>query len=545
MILIILVRFSLAAQNLPAGFPLLEEAQRRQQLSQMDSLGNSFVLRPLLAYQNYGKLQISDTVERKAFEWKLLPVLQSIRFNSQRPYGWGDYGMIPNVGWQSYSTAGFFAKWKFISLQLSPEFHAAENRAFQGYQGNLGPFAHQQSFLLRNYGDYPERFGDQAQREFLWGQSKLALGFWAFEMGVSTQSLWWGPGQWSALTFSNNAQGFPYLTLNTRRPAKTFLGNFEGQLISGRIDESGLAPTQNQALNERYFVPFTGDWKYLNAIAVSYNPKWIPGLFVGLSRTAQIYRQNMSVNFGDLFPVFEGLTKQQFFDENNTTVDFDSDGRDQQMTAFFRWVIPKFNFEFYTEFGRRDHPLNWREFSLNPEHARAYLMGFKKLVQLGKEATFLQVRGEVLQQQESINRIIRYGPSGGITWHTHTPSRGFAQKGQALGAGIGLGSNVQIFEVARISHLNKLGVIFERLENNQAFFYRTYFAGSEHQPWVDLSMALLIDHQWNNLLISSRLKHIHARNYQWQFDPKSDPLCPVGFHMNSFHGQISLIYLMR
>lgn len=533
---------TLLAQNLPAGFPILEEARRRQQLLQMDSSENSFLLRPLLSNSDFRLTEGIDSTPTAALDWQLLPILQTTRFNTKRPYGWGGYGMIPNVGLQSYTTAGVFAKWKFISLQFSPEFHAAQNLPFQGYQENLGPLVHPQSFILWNYGDYPERFGDQSQRKFLLGQSKLALGYGAFEFGISTQSLWWGPGQWSALTFSNNAQVFPYLSLNTRKPAKTLLGNFEGQIISGRIDESGLVPTQNQTLNARYFTPFKGDWKYLNAITISYNPKWVPGLFVGITRTAQIYRQSMSINFGDLFPVFEGVTKQQFFDENNTTVDFDADGRDQQVTAFFRWVLPQSKLEFYTEYGRRDHPYNWREFALNPEHARAYLMGFKKLVRLKGTEAFLQVRAEMLQQHESVNRIIRYGPRGGITWHTHTPSRGFAQRGQALGAGIGLGANVQILEFARVKQLNKVGVQLQRLENNQAFYYRAFFAGSERQPWVDYSMALLFDHQWKNLLISSRLQQTYARNYQWQLHTNSDPFFPKGYHMNSFHGQLSLIY---
>src|SRR5690606_8227007 len=131
----------------------------------------------------------------------------------------------------------------------------------------------------------------------------------AFEMGAATENIWWGPGQFNALTFSNNAQGFPHLTLNTTKPAKTFIGNFETQLIIGQLKNSGYDPSQFPTLNAEYFKPFSGEWRYLNALMLSYNPKWIPGLFVGFTRTFQQYRGTMGDGVLDYLPVFLGVTK--------------------------------------------------------------------------------------------------------------------------------------------------------------------------------------------------------------------------------------------
>jgi hypothetical protein len=105
--------------------------------------------------------------------------------------------------------------------------------------------------------------------------------------------------------------------------------------------------------------------------------------------------------------------------------------------------------ELYFEYGRRDHAYNWREALLNPEHARAYLFGFKKLIAL-KNNEFIQLRGEILQQQESVNIIIRYPWEGGDTnWGGHgTVLHGFTHKGQMLGPGVGPSSNVQTLETA-------------------------------------------------------------------------------------------------
>jgi hypothetical protein len=236
------------------------------------------------------------------------------------------------------------------------------------------------------------------------------------------------------------------------------------------------------------------------------------------------------------------VTKEQFFEDGNS-VTFDSDGADQQISVSLRWIIPKSKFEFYGEFGRRDHALNWREFILNPEHARAYLMGFKKLISLPKDGRFFQIKGEITHQQESVNRYIRYpGLGGGLTWHTHNPSRGFAKNGQALGVGIGVGSNVQTLEMAIVQNFNKFGLIFERLENHQDFYYKSQMQFTEHRPWIDLSVGFLFDKQWNNLLLSSKFQLINGINYQWQLHPNSTPDFPKGKNLFSLHAQTSLIY---
>jgi hypothetical protein len=369
-------------QNLPANYPILEEYLRRNQLVNADSFRSSFNLRPIHLVENNIDFDFLE-LPTKSIHTQLLPILSTTQFNTNRPYGWGDFGMIPNVGLQQYLTGGIYSKWKFLSLQLQPEIVIAENSPYFGFQSDFPDPVTRARFVYWNQGDYPERFGESLYSRIWWGQSKVSANFGSFEFGASTQNIWWGPGQWNALTFSNNSEGFFHLTLNTVKPAKTFIGNFEGQLISGRIDESGFAPSQDADLNERFFRQFSGDWKYINAITLSYNPKWIPGVFLGFNRTFQVYRENMGNSFLDYFPVFSGVTKEQFFEDGNS-VTFDSDGADQQISVFFRWVIPKSKFEFYGEYGRRDHALNWREFILNPEHARAYLMGFKKLISITK-----------------------------------------------------------------------------------------------------------------------------------------------------------------
>lgn len=524
--------FSLYSQEIPVNFGTLQELNRRKQLQDSTFEDRFFRSSNNLSFDSYNS----------ELEIGLLPFYTITKSSFKRPYGANDYQLIPGVGFQQYLSTGIFSKWEFLTLQFQPEFSFSQNSAFAGFSDTFSKSIIEDKFFHWNFGDFPERFGEKSFSNIWWGQSKLTFNYHSFEIGASTQNIWWGPGQWNSLTFSNNAQGFAHLSLNTIRPAKTFLGNFETQLLIGKLNSSGLLPSQNPELNSLYAQPLSKDWRYLNALMVSYSPKWIPNLFVGFARTFQVYNENRGNSFYDWFPVFEAFQKKNFF-ENGNTVDFDGNGRDQQMVIFGRYVIPKAKAEFYFEFGRRDHAYKWREFILNPEHARAYILGLNKLFHSPFQNKLFQVRAEITQQQESINRIVRYKGAGGhFSWHMHKQAKGFTNYGQALGVGIGQGANVQTVEVSLVEDFNKIGVLFERLENNQGFYYRSFYEPSEHKPWVDLSLGFLYDKQFNNLIISSKLQVIHARNYQWQLDPASTPDFPKGKNLISMMAQVSLIY---
>lgn len=532
----------LSAQVIPTGFPIFEELVRRKQLLGQEARPYSFLLRS--GIQDIKVYGASDYLEGKVpdLEIGIFPFLSTLRGTTNRPYGCGDYGMSPNPGFQTYFSGGGFASYKGFNLVLRPELVISQNLGFDSDIASMSKFQVESRFLLWNIGDVPERYGSKTFISPWWGQSKLTYQYGSFEVGVSSQNTWWGPGQWNSLTFSNNAQGFPHVTLNTRRPAKTFLGNFEGQLLLGRLRDSGFAPSQDEGLNQRFFWQFSGDWRYLNAVTISFSPKWVEGLSMGFSRTHHVYNDTRGNTFYDWFPIFEGFQKKNFF-TNGNTVEYDANGRSQQFTIFGRWVVQKTKSEIYFEYGRRDHAFNWRDFVLSPEHARAYILGFNQLFEIPNSKNHLQIRGEMTQQQESINRNIRYtGISGGFTWHTHGIARGFVNRGQPLGVGIGTGSNVQTLELALVDGVNKKGILFERLANNQDFYYKALLQFTDRKPWIDYSLGFLWDKQFGSLLLSSKLQVIHARNYQWQLDPLSTPEFPRGRNLTSVLGQVSAVY---
>jgi len=531
------------SQELAPGMPILEDYGRKAQiiLNDSDSL-KIFGLRPDLSI----KALFANPVEssKKSYEISLLPVQFNMGYNSKRPYGYGGYGMHNGRGFEQYISTGIYGRLGFLHLQLQPEYVFAQNKSYQGFGSDYSDKVLKDRFHYWNNNDRPELLGKGNSSRLWWGQSSITAKFGGFESGISTRTIWWGPGQWNALTFSGNSESFPHLTLNSHRPLKTFLGHFEGQLIVGRLESSGMNASQNENLNEKYFLPLDEDWRYLNAVTINYQPKWVPGLFLGFIRTFQQYSAKRGKQFRDYMPIFEAFQKKEYF-QNGNSVAFDSEARDQQATLFLKFLSKKAKFDIYVEYGRRDHAFDWRDAILNPEHSRAFLMGFQKLVPLARQNTYLQIRSEILHQQESVNRYIRYEKLGGRTsWATHYQVRGFTNRGKALGSGIGTGSNSQTFEVAIVEGFNKLGIMVERIANHQDFYYRAFGQDDEMLPWVDLSVGVLANRQWKSFLLGSQFQLVNGTNYQWQSDPASTASFPKGKDMLSFHGTINLVYLL-
>ena len=546
----------LMGQSVPSGYPIFEEAIRRHQLSGKFDSSYSFNLRPIQIHKKGDENKENDVhfqfgsnnylnkdEELKGKYLFVLPIRNSIKFTSKRPYGYGDGIMIPSVGFQNLFAAGVFLKFKFLSVQLYPEFVFAENKKYEGLPIGYSDAFYKARYVNWNLGDTPERIGKIGYSKFGLGQSKITLNYGSFEVGVASQNIWWGPGQFNALIFSNNAEGFPHLTFNTTKPVKTFVGKFEGQILMGKLTNSGTEPSQIKELNEGYYNPLPSDNKYLNGIMISYNPKWIPDLFLGFTRTYQQYFEDNDGSFRYYFPIFETFTKNKLLEGGNS-VEYDGRRQDQQISIFGRFNLSKANAEIYFEYGRRDHAYNWREFILNPEHARAYLLGVQKLFSLPVQNKFVQVRGEMLQQQGSINGLIRYKNNSGGAWSTHYQLRGFVNNGQPLGSGIGTGSNSQNIEISLIEDLNKFGLLFERIANHQDVYFLGLGQQSERKPWVDLSLGFLFDYQWDRFMLSSRLQFINGMNYQWQLEDNSTEEFPVGKDKFSVFAQAHLIYLI-
>lgn len=519
-------------QSIPIALPILDENLRRSQLSGTTDFSSSFLLRPLnwTLLENdssisYLKDALSPTRligKKKAFI-SILPVYSGSQMGGV-PYPESSV-FLQSKGFQTYFSVGIYTRLGPLSIQLQPEFIYSQNLDYET------------GIIKSTNTEYLERFGEGNFTKMLPGQSSIRLNFGAFSAGVSTESIWWGPGQFNGLLFSNNAFGFEHLTLNTRKPAKTILGNFEGQLIAGKLQNSNLITTSlPHQLN---------DWRYVNGINLIYQPKWIKGFYMGVSRVFQAYNSTNDNSFSFYFPIIEPLQKEKLVNVDSpifNSSEYDNRGQDQQLTGYVRLELQEAKVELYFEYGRRDHALNWRDAIISPEHARAYLFGFIKLVEANNNA-HISIRGEVLNQQESVGILVR---SGGLNWSGHgTVIQGFTNQGQMLSSGTGPNSNVQTLEGAWVKGFKKLGLRLERLNRHQDIYIQSFNDPSEQGRWVDLSARILADWQFDNLIISSNINFVNSLNYQWGLAPDSTPAYPKGENLFSVHSQISLIYLFN
>ncbi len=538
--------FITKAQETAFGNQTVDEFLRRKSLVDSNNENTGWMLRTSLASIETLFYQIDSAfLNKKLFEYEILPIYFNTRLDGARPYVGGEYGIIPARGAQSFLSTGFQVRFSILHIQFQPELVSAQNLAFPGFPDTFPSGTIDARFLSWNQSDNPERFGSATYNRVFCGQSSISLRVGAFELSVGTNNSWWGPGQWNSLIFSNNAPGFPNISLNTSKPAKTFLGTFEGQVLIGKLESSGFSGSQSEDLNSKFFKPLNPDWRYINAFMLNYTPKWIPNLSLGIGRSFLQYGKYVKPTFSGLLPMFEPFQKEKFFQGGDCYFcgyDTPENDKSQQATAFGRYVFQRGKGEVYFQFGRRDHAFNWREFILNPEHARAYQFGFIKLTKLPGNSKFIQFRGEITHQQESINRNLRYDLLGGSSWHTHSDKRGFGHLGQPLGVGIGTGSNVQTLEISLVENWKKLGILFERLENHQDFYYRAFGQQSERKPWIDWSTALLWNTSYKDLFISARMQGTYARNYQWGLSETSTPEFPVSQNLFSVHSQINLIY---
>lgn len=501
------------AQTLPLGLlPNIEDNFRRQQLLGNDTSKRSFMVRPLYMSDVDSTMSLKLRTQLWAsannkFKLYALPIAWQQQFNSHHPYGTNDGAMIPSKGYQTLFSAGVFFKAGPLTVQLRPEYVFAQDSKYPILTDYDQPSGLVNVFYrYQNYIDAPSQYSNGTYSKSSWGQSSARLTLGAASLGISNENLWWGPGRYNSLLMTNNAPGFKHLTLNTVKPVKTAIGSFEGQLIAGRLENSGVG----QPIGSPY--PAKDDsWRYINGLIFTYQPKWVPGLFLGFDRTFTTYHNNLS-GFGDYLPVFSFLTKAAFAENSNTNTE-DSKERDQIISLFMRWVWPESNSEIYFQWGREDHSWNGRDAFLEPEHTRAYVVGFNKLVPLKQQKDeFMQIGVEFSQLESSNSNHVR----AVSPWYTHTQlKQGYTHQGQFIGAGNGP-NNTQTLDVAWVKGLKRIGLVIERQVHNNDLYIQAFEATKDSRKhWVDLGFIGQLDWSFKRFTLNSQMGIIRSLNYQY------------------------------
>jgi hypothetical protein len=552
-LLLVMLSLEGAAQQVPVSFPVLRDYLRRQQVLGTSNSNHSFHYLPIQMTQVLGadadpflrdSMQIGVEplpLAKHSLRISLLPVQLTQTFNSAMPYGWGDGAMVPARGIQHLISAGVHLSFKGLSVQLYPQFHQVQNLPFEEYDPNLPIEAYRRIFWHWNNLDNPVRYGNRGWTGLLPGNSHIVYNFGAFAAGVSTENIWWGPGKQHGLMFSDNAEGFLHATLRTRKPAKTFLGNFEGQYFMGRLEGSGLSRYSDHAYQNLYR-DYIDDWRYLTGLSATYSPKWVHGLHLGMSRSFMMYSETLKdQGLSGWIPLFEGLQKEQIGVEESV------EGRtDQLFSIFGRWVLSAAKAEIYGEFIRTDHPLNWRELLINPEHSRGYLLGFTKYFPWN-EASWIEVQMEMTQTENSINSMIRWGETkrlhAGLGLYGNYQVRdGMTNRGQILGSGLGNSGNQAMMSVSWVKQMRKIGFSVERLAHDNILVNDIQANVMDVLRWVTLGTGAHVEHSIDHLLFAVEAKAMQSHNVNWSIRERN-ALGDLGKTQFNFYSRIKAAYV--
>jgi hypothetical protein len=482
----------LFAQTLPVGIlQNVEDTWRRQQLLGNDSSNTSYMIRPLslnggnvvLDIDRNGQVTDLNSFRKQLFRSDngivnvyLLPVSLQQQINGHHPFGSNDNSMIPAKGYQAMISGGLYATVGPLSVQLRPEYVYARNSYFNELEsvGNDLYFAYPK--LVYNKIDNPSIWGEDRYKKGSWGQSSIRLNVKSFSFGLSNENLWWGPGKKNSLLMSNNASGFKHLTLNTTKPVDIFIGTLEAQVIAGRLEASGVAlPKRERNVAEYTLLEKPTDKRYIAGFALAYQPKWVPNLFLG-------------------------------FDRSSTGYDYGSN----EVLVFYsgsaRWVMPESKAEAYVQYGINNHAGVAR-------NTRAYIAGFNKLMSLNATNQYLEVGIEFTQMETPRNGSSNVTPS----WYTDDIIvHGYTNRGQVLGAGIGPGSNMQSLDVSWVKGLKKIGFSFDRILNNNDFFYNAgSYISEPRRHWVDLAFTSKLNWNFGKVIFNGEFSYIKSLNYNY------------------------------
>ncbi len=532
------LRLSTKAQTISVNEELLNDYLRQQQINNISFANVSFCVRPVPANYldssleglQWGKTTGVKTRSSIFSAIEFLPFTLIQESNSLHPYGWNDAAMIPAAGYQALMSMGVYARMGKLSVQLEPEIIGALNNSFETFSiGNYDAiWASYYQWL--NVSDIPEKFGDNKYKKFSPGQSSIRYNTQNISIGISTENMWWGPGRHSALVMSNNASGFLHATVNSIKPIQTKIGAFEGQIIGGELSNSTILPPDiNRSLNGvLLYQPKNPDQRYISGMVLTWQPKWVRGLFLGFAKASYLYKSDIS-GIVDILPL-EGIIQSNSEKQNK---------KSSLGSVFFRYVMPEENAELYAEYGRSDRSASIINLLKDKNYPRGFLLGFRKLSTKKINGSQIEFAFEITQltlpNSSPINQV--------LSWYTNDYVRqGYTNNGKVIGAGIGPGSNSQMIDISWVKGMSKIGFIFERLVHNNDFYYYAFANTKDYtRHWIDLSTTFHADWKYKRFLFSSEVALIRSLNYEWYVIPGS-AYFKNGYDFLNLHAKLSFSY---
>jgi ASC-1-like (ASCH) protein len=483
-----------ASVAVPVGFMDIDEQVRNLQLLEKIPSDNALTIRPYNtnASLSYSKLlHLIDSnikyggvlYQRKHTSLGLLPVNVLQKFNTDRPYGWNDGAMNYSKGYQFQVSGGVYASWHNLKIQLRPEYVSTASGRYE---------------INNNWGEFTK-----SVKKVLPGQSSIRFDFGGVSLSASTQNLWWGPGIQNSMLMSNNAPGFLHYSFATNRPLKSFLGNFQFQLVSGTLKSDTSQGYEHRGFKKR---PSLNNDRYFSGFTLSYQPAFMKNISFGITRVFQNYADNNIVKFVPKYlPVIGSFFGSAYNDTTN---------RDQVLAFNTRWLFPKNHAEVYFEFGYNDAKDNFRDLMVDMSHSSGYIFGFKKLSYLNS-IDYLDFGAEVTRMAQTPSYLMR---NAGNFYEHGGVKEGYTNQNQIIGAGNGFGNNMQTVQLSWNRAWNKFGFIFNHIAQNPNQIITSDIAnlGLRTVKWDDYSFGIQTRYRYRNILFSANMEYVNSKNYLWK-----------------------------
>ena len=482
------------AMPIAVGYTDFDENIRDLQLLGKLPTDNSLTIRPYIlpksvtydsllkaidpSLKNNGHL-----VHKKHFDIQLLPFNYLQKYNSHHPYGWNDGPLSFSKGYQYLASGGVYMHWRNIHLTLRPEyFHTASDKYETSAEwGQVNP----------------------SLNKLILGQSNLRIDLGPISIGGGSNNLWLGPGYYSSLIMSNNAEGFGHVELSTNTPIKTPIGNFELLLMGASLTQNALQGYENKNLFSEIINFQT---RYLNIFNLTYTPAFYKNIHLGINRVFHTLRPLNSNNFRkDYLLVLNSLFRNQYRDDDKPI--------DQLLSIYSKFLFPKNNAEIYFEYGLNDGSSNLRELLTDLSHSSASILGIRKIHQINFK-NFITITAEATRMSQTPSYLLRNSGD----WYIHgylIP--GYSNENQILGAGSGLGNNVQTVNLKYGSLINNIAIQFQRIEQNPR-----RLVGSVSNAWLgdvywdDYSYGIKAQIKYKKILFRLNTEWVNSINYLWQ-----------------------------
>ncbi|MEO5902893.1 MAG: capsule assembly Wzi family protein, partial [Gemmatimonadaceae bacterium] len=418
--------------------------------------------------------------------WDYVHPTTGFLFNSAYPFGGNDGVIWAGKGLTSFAQAGIAMRWGVLSAKLAPVAFRSENLSFSLMDnGRIGPlrFADGQLALAV---DKPQRFGDLPYSRLDLGESTIRIDAGPFATGLSTASQWWGPTSEYPYILGNNAGGFPHLFVGTAHPVGVKIGTVHARVVYGSLAQSPYSSVTGNDYFESYTNP--GKVRFMAGLVGVVQINRINGLELGGGRFFHAASAQTRFTGSNVRLPFQNFLKSRIRAESDTVFGDDRSLQQNQLaSAFFRWAPPGTGVELYGEYGREDFSADLRDLFLEPDHSATLNGGFRKAWSYGTSMN--AVRAEIFTYEAPAGTRNR----GEGLIYLHLPlAQGHTQRGQILGAPVGVGSgSAQMIAFERYTPGGKMKTFLSRVtQREHSLVEQAYLSGEPFTKGVDVMNSI-------------------------------------------------------